>query len=153
MRIIVENRRGPKNKGKDKHKEEDPDARTEGLYMPNYVYEECTTRFTAAKEENQKAEKSIFSDTGLMALTCRHDHVIFMVNLQDAGEKQYNALALINRLFKELPPFWRVGLLYDIGCRMHQTLKKVCYQLPGKKSLSELMLSLVWVPRGICGTP
>jgi len=96
-----------------------------GLSMPSYVYEGCSTRFIAAKESNKKAEASVFSDTGLMALTCRHDRVLFMVNLKDAGEKQYNALALLERLFKELPAQWRVGVCYDIGCQLHRSIKKV----------------------------
>lgn len=99
-----------------------------GLQIPNHVYDSCTSRFIAADESNAKAEASIFSDTGLMALVCRHDRVLFMVNLHDAGEKQYNALALINRLFLELPPTWRVGVLYDIGCQLHNSIVKVSMQ-------------------------
>ncbi len=64
---------------------------------------------------------------GLMALVCHHDRIIFMVNLHDAGEKQYNALAIIKQLFIELPPVWNVGILYDIGCQLHKSIKKVCF--------------------------
>lgn len=128
MRALVESRRkDKKKKGED---QEDENATLNGLHLPNYLYEECTSRFTAANEANQKAESSIFTDTGLMALTCRHDHVLFLVNLQDAGEKQYNALALIQHLFDELPPTWRVGVLYDIGCQMHKSIIKVCHTVP-----------------------
>lgn len=101
-----------------------------GLKMANHVYDSCTSRFIAADESNAKAEASVFSDTGLMALVCRHDRVLFMVNLHDAGEKQYNALALVNRLFLELPPAWRVGVLYDIGCQLHNSIVKVCFYSP-----------------------
>ncbi len=87
----------------------------------------CTDRFFAAKESNRKADSSVFSDTGLMALVCHHDRIIFMVNLHDAGEKQYNALAIIKQLFIELPPVWNVGILYDIGCQLHKSIKKVCF--------------------------
>jgi hypothetical protein len=117
-------RGGSKNKGDQQDQAEDEDLTTPGLKLPNYIYEGCTSRFLAAKEGNQKAEKSIFSDTGLMALTCRHDRILFMVNLKDPGERQYNALALIKRLFDELPPQWQVGILYDIGCQLHKSIVK-----------------------------
>src|SRR5260370_6098225 len=60
------------------------------LSMPSYVYDVCTAQFTAANESKPKAEASIFEDTGLMALTCHHDRVLFMVTLKDPGEKQDN---------------------------------------------------------------
>lgn len=97
-----------------------------GLNMANHVYDTCTSRFIAADESSAKAEASIFADTGLIALVCRHDRTLFMVNLHDAGEKQYNVLTLLDRLFKQLPPFWRVGVLYDIGCQLHNSMVKVC---------------------------
>lgn len=97
-----------------------------GLSLPNYVYDGCSTRFKAANESKAKAGASIFEDTGLMALTCRHDRVLHMVTLQDPGERQYNALALLKALFKGLPSHWRVGMLYDIGCQLHRSINKVC---------------------------
>lgn len=123
MRAMVESVR--KDKTKKGEDTEDENSIMKGLHLPNYIYEECTSRFTAAKESSRKAESSVFSDTGLMALTCRHDHVLFVVNLQDAGEKQYNALALLDCLYQELPASWRMGVLYDIGCQMHKSIIKV----------------------------
>jgi hypothetical protein len=99
-----------------------------GLFLPNYIYSGCNTRFLAAGEQNKKAKASVFEDTGLMALVCRHDRPLFLVNIKDAGERQYNAIALVKRLFKELPPKWRVGLLYDIGCQIHRSIVKVSLQ-------------------------
>jgi hypothetical protein len=96
-----------------------------GLSMPNYVYDGCGHRFTAADESKAKAGASVFDDTGLMALTCRHDRVLFMVTLKDPGERQYNALALLKALFDGLPSYWRVGALYDIGCQLHHSIAKV----------------------------
>ena len=121
MKTLVESKRKDRNQ----QSEEEENTILEGLSLPNYVYDECTSRFVAANESKQKAEAAIFSDTGLMALTCRHDRVLFLVNLRDPGEKQYNALALLNRLFSELPAEWRVGVLYDIGCQMHKSIIKV----------------------------
>ena len=103
------------------------DAVIPGLQLANHIYDGCTDRFIAADESKPKAEASIFSDTGLMALTCRHDHVISLVNLHDAGEKQYNAIALIEQLFRELPEDWNVGILYDIGCQLDRSIKKVYF--------------------------
>src|SRR5260370_28720552 len=60
-------------------------AANEGLFMPSYVYDGCSTRFIAANESKAKAEGSIFEDTGLMALICCYDRVLFMVNLKDPG--------------------------------------------------------------------
>ena len=96
-----------------------------GLFLPNYVYDSCNSRFLAAGEQNKKTKASAFEDTGLMALVCCHDQPLFLVNLKDAGERQYNAIALVNRLFKELPHSWRVGLLYNIGCQIHRSIVKV----------------------------
>lgn len=107
--------------------EDDEDAVFPGLELPNHIFDGCDERFFAAKESNRKADSSAFSDTGLMALVCRHDHVIFMVNLHDAGEKQYSVLALIKQLFLELPKAWNVGILYDIGCTLHKSITKVCF--------------------------
>jgi Kyakuja-Dileera-Zisupton transposase len=104
---------------------EDPDSTTPGLFMANYLYASCSSRFLAAEEHNQKSKSSVFEDTGLMALVCRHDRPLFVVTLRDPGERQYNAIALLNRMFMELPPFWRVGVLYDIGCQMHSSIVKV----------------------------
>jgi Kyakuja-Dileera-Zisupton transposase len=103
----------------------DENSTAPGLFMPNYIYNNCSDRFLAAGELNKKSEASVFEDTGLMALVCRHDRPLFVVTLQDPGERQYNAVALVNRLFKELPSTWRVGLLYDIGCQMHHSIVKV----------------------------
>ncbi|EIW76988.1 hypothetical protein CONPUDRAFT_62378 [Coniophora puteana RWD-64-598 SS2] len=51
-----------------------------------------------------------------MALLCRHDRVLWLVNMTSAGEKQHYAIALIIELFKNLPSDMVVGILYDIGC-------------------------------------
>ena len=63
----------------------------------------CGSSFLAADEKRKKASTEHFSDTGMFAMLCRHDTPLFAVNMTTAGEKQYYALALINRLFKEIP--------------------------------------------------
>ncbi|KIJ58579.1 hypothetical protein HYDPIDRAFT_102349 [Hydnomerulius pinastri MD-312] len=44
--------------------------------------------------------------------------------MSSAGEKQYYALALIQKLMDHLPSDMRVGLLYDIGCQLEQSCCK-----------------------------
>ena len=129
--------------------EDDQDAVLPGLELQNHIFEGCTDRFKAAKGSYEKAESPIFSDTGLMSLTCRHDRVIFMVNLHDAGERQYNALALIRQLFLELPAIWNVGILYDIGCQLHRSIAKVCIFdaiVHIRKNLLTYFLSIISCP-------
>lgn len=102
-----------------------PDGKLDDLPLPNHVYDGCNSRFFAADESNKKAETRVWEDTGLVALTCRHDRVIFLVSLKDAGEKQLYPLVAIEQLFKELPTVWVVGILYDIGCQLDRSIKKV----------------------------
>lgn len=71
-----------------------------------------------------QASTRFFSDTGLMALLCRHDRVIHLVNMTSAGEKHHYALALIKALFSQLPEDFRVGILYDIACQLERSCRK-----------------------------
>ncbi|KAI4294109.1 hypothetical protein K525DRAFT_291263 [Schizophyllum commune Loenen D] len=41
-----------------------------------------------------------------------------------AGESQYYAIALVQKLFEELPQHATVGLLYDIACQLHRSCVK-----------------------------
>ncbi|KAG0703204.1 hypothetical protein DFH29DRAFT_981988 [Suillus ampliporus] len=77
-----------------------------------------------AEPDKEKASTHFFTDTGLMALLCRHDRVLWVVNLTSAGEKQHYALALLDRLFKHLPAQMTIRLLYDIGCQLERSCCK-----------------------------
>ncbi|KAF9502864.1 hypothetical protein BS47DRAFT_1369957, partial [Hydnum rufescens UP504] len=90
-----------------------------GLKVPDSVLNSCERSFLAANENREKASTSAFMDTGLMAMICHHDHVLSMVNITSAGEKQYYAVVLLEALFRELPTWWRAGILYDVGCNLH----------------------------------
>lgn len=90
------------------------------------ILDECEKSFLAAQEFVTKASKNHYAETGLMALLCRHDRVLFAVNLTTPGERQHYALALLQRLMDELPPDWRVGVLYDIACQLSRSIEKVC---------------------------
>ncbi|KAF8832984.1 hypothetical protein BDN67DRAFT_874954, partial [Paxillus ammoniavirescens] len=54
-------------------------------------------------------------------LLCRHDRVLWLVNMTSASEKQHYALALIQQLTEHLPNDMRVGLLYNIGCQLEHS--------------------------------
>ncbi|KAK6974115.1 hypothetical protein R3P38DRAFT_3335893 [Favolaschia claudopus] len=94
------------------------------LPVPKSVLDECESSFVAADERRIKSSTKFFDDTGLMALTCRHDHPLFVVNMKSAGEKQANMLALLQMLFSHLPRDFVVGFLYDIVCQLERSLRK-----------------------------
>ncbi|OAX31616.1 hypothetical protein K503DRAFT_794925 [Rhizopogon vinicolor AM-OR11-026] len=85
--------------------EPEDDRYKEGMCVPVSVLDGCGESFVAADEKQEKAS--------LMALLCRHDRVLWIMNLTSAGEKQHYALALLDRL-----------LLYDIGCQLEQSCRK-----------------------------
>ena len=95
------------------------------LPVANTILDDCERSFTAAQSSKAKTSTSFFDDTGLMALICRHDRLLFMANMKSIGEKQHYVLALLDALFKELPLDWIVGVLYDIGCQIHRSCEKV----------------------------
>jgi hypothetical protein len=104
--------------------EEVHDGYEKGMRIPVSVLDGCSESFVAADEKREKASTRFFADTGLMALLCRHDRVLWLVNMTSAGEKQHYALALVKRLFEHLPPDMMVGLLYDIGCQLERSCRK-----------------------------
>ena len=93
--------------------------------LPDDTLDDCEKAFTAAQGHIAKSSSTIFADTALMALLCRHDRPLFLVNMTSAGERQYYALALIKALFRHLPGDWVVGLLYDVACQLERSMRKV----------------------------
>ncbi|EIN03431.1 hypothetical protein PUNSTDRAFT_78189 [Punctularia strigosozonata HHB-11173 SS5] len=103
----------------------DIDDKCEGpLRVPNSVLDGCESSFKAADEQREKASTTFFDDTGLMALLCRHDRVLWLANMTTAGERQHYSLALVDKFFQHLPLSYNVGLLYDIGCQLHRSCHK-----------------------------
>jgi hypothetical protein len=96
-----------------------------GKVLSDEVLDECEKSFMAATETAMKASKGIHADTGLMALLCRHDRVLWVANITSAGEKQFYAYALVKRIFEHIPETWNVGLLYDIACQIKRSMIKV----------------------------
>lgn len=93
--------------------------------LPDDTLDDCEKAFTAAQGHIAKSSNAIFADTALMALLCRHDRPLFLVNMTSAGERQYYALALIKALFLHLPNDWVIGLLYDVACQLERSMRKV----------------------------
>lgn len=110
-----------KKSGQSSSKEDDYEP---SMKVPISVLDECQESFTAADERRKKASTQFFADTGVMALLCRHDRVLWMVNMTSAGEKQHYSLALIQKLFENIPSDMTVGWLYDIGCQIHRSCVK-----------------------------
>ncbi|KAI6141451.1 hypothetical protein BKA82DRAFT_4331722 [Pisolithus tinctorius] len=96
----------------------------DGMRVPISVLDGCGDSFHAADEKREKASTCFFADTGLMALLCCHDHVLWLVNMTSAGEKQHCALVLLKHLFEHLPTTATVRLLYDIGCQLECSCRK-----------------------------
>ncbi|KAJ3712522.1 hypothetical protein C8R42DRAFT_594593 [Lentinula raphanica] len=94
------------------------------LQVPNSVLDACQQSFTAADGSREKASVQFFDSTALMAMLCRHDRVLWIVNMTSPGERQHYAFALIDQLFKNIPPTFRIGVLYDIGCSIHRSYVK-----------------------------
>ncbi|KIJ30413.1 hypothetical protein M422DRAFT_187235 [Sphaerobolus stellatus SS14] len=93
--------------------------------LPPEVLDLCKLSFIAAQDKVTKASSKHFGNTGLMAILCRHDRLLWAVNIMSPGEKQYYAFALLEHLFNELPANWHVGILYDIACQIHRSLIKM----------------------------
>jgi hypothetical protein len=85
------------------------------------IYDECERSFKAADERKFKSNKKGYSETAIMALVCRHDHILYMLNMTSPGEKRHYVVTLLRQLFGDLPENWRIGLLYDIGCQLHRS--------------------------------
>jgi hypothetical protein len=104
-------------------KSQEPDFEP-GMRVPAAVLDGCNDSFVAADERRIKASTLFFADTGLMALICRHDRVLWLVNMTSAGEKQHYALSLLQKLFNYIPDTMRIGILYDIGCQLDRSCRK-----------------------------
>ncbi|KAF8969035.1 hypothetical protein BDZ97DRAFT_1754964 [Flammula alnicola] len=85
------------------HTDEVEDGYDGPLQVPRSVLAICQDSFTAADEHRQKASTQFFSQTALMALLCCHDHVLWIVSMSSAGEKQHYILALLETFFQHVP--------------------------------------------------
>ncbi|KAI0702132.1 hypothetical protein C8Q76DRAFT_587575, partial [Earliella scabrosa] len=72
--------------------------------VPDSAVDECEKSFEAADEKKAKTHGVKFDDTGLMALVCRHDIVLFLANVDSPGEQQKYGIALLEHFVSLLPP-------------------------------------------------
>ena len=116
----------PRERGAMNHAngDEPKDKCEEGLSVPNSILDSCQDSFIAADEKCEKASTQFFKDMGLMALLCRHDRILFLINMITAGERQYYAFALLRKLFNQLPHNVTADVSYDIGCTIHHSCIK-----------------------------
>lgn len=124
MEAEVENIRNGRGRSPPNMSQVHEDSLEPGMQVPSSVLNECRDSFKAADEQRVKASTQFFADTGLMALLCRHDHVLWMVNMSSPGERQHYVLALLRKLLDHLPKSINVGLLYDIACQLHHSCVK-----------------------------
>jgi hypothetical protein len=105
--------------------EDDTSTSAEVREIPDEVLDDCQKMFVAAQNIS-KANNKVFADTAVMALVCRHNCPLLLVNMTSAGECQHYALALLRELFHQLPNNWDISLLYDIACQLRCSMQKVC---------------------------
>ena len=87
-----------KPRGSQSDRSKDEGQHEPGMRLSRAILDHCKSVFVAADELRQKASTQFFADTGLMALLCRHDRVLWLVNITSAGEKYFYALALLEEL-------------------------------------------------------
>ncbi|KAJ8583964.1 hypothetical protein M405DRAFT_916184 [Rhizopogon salebrosus TDB-379] len=93
--------------------EPEEDHYEKGMSVPVSVLDGCGESFMAADEKWEKASTRFFTDTGLMALLCRHDRVLWIANLTSAGEKQHYVLALLDlAVFHAYGHQWPCQIIY-----------------------------------------
>ncbi|KAE9405467.1 hypothetical protein BT96DRAFT_988503 [Gymnopus androsaceus JB14] len=84
-----------------------------------------TNHFEKGADDTRiKGSTQFFDVTANMTLLCCHDHALFTVNINTAGEGQHFVLATLAKLFEHLPPTVGVHFLYDIGCQLHASCEK-----------------------------
>lgn len=94
--------------------------------LPDNIVDLCASGLVAADPSKAKTDNSIFDDTALAALVCRHEIPLFVANIDTPGEQQKYAIALVEHLFSFLPPNATVTVFYDIGCVLDRSVNQVC---------------------------
>lgn len=93
--------------------------------VPENAIMSCRRSHKSGDGDTAKAVKTIFDDTGLVAITCRHDRPLFLVNLDTPGEQHHFALAAIAYVKLLLPADSTLHVHYDIGCVMSHSFEIV----------------------------
>ncbi|KII83206.1 hypothetical protein PLICRDRAFT_58527 [Plicaturopsis crispa FD-325 SS-3] len=89
--------------------------------VPDEALDGCENGHEAA-DGSTKTNDTMFDDTGVAALVCRHDIPLFLVNIDTPGEQQKYAVSLVEHFVSLLPPVATVAVFYDIGCVVDRSL-------------------------------
>ena len=146
---VATHRAGNSAKGTQSNNDDDHmDGFEHGMKVPSSVLNDCGNSFKAADEKREKASTQFFADTGLMEMLCQHDHVLWLVNMTHAGERQHYALALLHKLFEHIPSDMTVGLLYDVACNLHRSCLKWGFLNNNLHRITfcHLCISCIWSP-------
>ncbi|KAG2030638.1 hypothetical protein BDR03DRAFT_1034737 [Suillus americanus] len=94
MEDFVEKCCGDRRQARTLRAEPDEDSYEEGMRIPVSVLNGCDKKW-------EKPSTRFFTNTGLMALVCRHDRVLWIANLTSVGEKQHYAHALLDQFCRK----------------------------------------------------
>jgi hypothetical protein len=99
-----------------------PQASITNVY--NYLFvkkkDRCTEQHKAEDDCRNASSWKGCNDTGLFGCCCRHDSVIYFSNIHKTGEQRSLPMTIIKRIFSEINPDIKVGVLYDIGCTLQK---------------------------------
>ncbi|KAG2078054.1 hypothetical protein BDR04DRAFT_1000226, partial [Suillus decipiens] len=84
------------------------------LLVPDEAINQCEQSYEAADGKKQKAAMDSFNNTGIMALICWHDIMLFFANIDSHGKQQKYAVALLEHLFSLVPQEANIVALYDV---------------------------------------
>ncbi|KAF5332294.1 hypothetical protein D9611_008142 [Ephemerocybe angulata] len=91
--------------------------------VPDDAIDECENGHIAADGSKPKTQADKYDDTGTMAMVCRHDIPLFLINVDTPGEQQKYAVALIKKLFSCLPETATAAVFYDVACVLHRSVQ------------------------------
>ena len=100
--------------------------------VPGHILDDCEKSFRASQERDRDLDISIYDSKGVMAITCRHDIPLHIVDIKTMGEPRYYAVALLRKFALGLPPSATIGVMYDIADQLHRSIAKVMVMIPDK---------------------
>ncbi|KAI7940666.1 hypothetical protein MJO28_012951 [Puccinia striiformis f. sp. tritici] len=87
--------------------------------------DKCADTHKAGNDTRNESTWKGCDDTGLMGSCCRHDSVIFLVNIHGTGENRALPLAILKRLLDDIDdPTRPVGVMYDLGCSLDKFINR-----------------------------
>ena len=93
--------------------------------VPERILDECEKSFKASQEKMHEPGDAMYDSKGVMALVCRHDIPLFILDIKSLGEPRYYAIALLRKLASHLPETATIGVMYDIAEQLHRSIAKV----------------------------